>query len=1814
MALNPIAYTEKTIRSFLKYQLTAYPFSDQRLQAQMRALLNLDSIRRTPLLQGPYVSLSRSFKQGPAVSELVTEGLFHPHMAQIIGSRISHLYGHQAKAIQAVHGGKTTLISTGTGSGKTECFLYPIISKCLQLKDAGEPAGISAVIVYPMNALAEDQLDRMRGLLAGSGITFGMYVGKTPEHEREVAGHRLQPGTTRADYLSVLQQYRDQGRPDAVHPAEEVCSREKMRTPGSQPRILLTNVKQLELLLTRQVDVELFDNTRLDFLVFDEAHTFRGIQGAESACLIRRLRTFCGRSEKDTVCVATSATIVDARDQDAGRRFASRFFGTPADQVECVHEEYEADPWQRQRRVPSAPTGDLADLLKRALAAVDSGSPDVEVRSVHQQLTGWPLGDGPWPDALHEALTRNELAFQIRAALLRPRPLDVLMRELKDRAKRPFSEEELLTYLALGAAAFKDGRPVYRPVVHAFIRGIPGAVVTFPVGNEPKLWLSSEDELAAQGGSGDGMWRVPVHTCTTCGQHYYVAWLKDYEFKAAHPEGGQLAEGGQCYWEAMVKDHGGKRAVLVDQIISQDEEADLDKEKWSAPLYFCRHCGSAHQEDVSRCANCGAVSPLVKLFAVRSNPKSVGYLSSCVSCTARGKRIGRRYREPMREVRAINVSDVHVLAQDMVHHAERKRLLLFADNRQDAAFQAGWMKDHARRFRLRRLMADAMKDGPVSVGDMVMKLDEELDANDGLSRALIPEVWRVVQKEGSGGVHEDERRHFLRIQVLREVATPANEQRGLEPWGRLRVSYLGVDAGARFIQEWSRKLKLPPEDLKGGIETLLDQLRRQRLVYDPRREIFSRWWNDGDREIQRGYMPILPRPQGMKLVLDTGDSKEYVRPWMAQRSTLVRQIAQKWGVPDEEIPPFLEGLLNYLKSESVAVLVPATLKSNKGRSLPNCSGVFQIDAAKLSLSENHGYYRCKSCRRKISRRTPNNKCMAWQCDGELEFIAEDPDNYDLQLLDQGYSMLRPEEHTAMVPQEHRERVENWFKGAGDAVNTLVCTPTLELGVDIGALDSILLRNVPPLPANYWQRAGRAGRRHRMAVNVCYCRPVSHDRAYYTDPLKMLEGKVDPPAFNLRNDVMVAKHVHAAAITKLFQLSRSGSGLPEDQRASLVEALRQMLPSRISAFLFEPTGQLRPGPFDVSPLRSALRVHREALLSHVMAVFQQGWPESDKDVTAATALAQHVDQMADQLDIVLRRLRKRLQWAHSEIRRLNQVRNQYGTLDSEDEAHYRRCDRLIKKLKGVHSRSRREAEGVDDINTYGVLAAEGFLPGYGLDSGSVVGMAEVPYWQLGSMDFDLPRPTSIALREYVPGNLIYANGHRFVARRFHRDVEEDRNEMPVFEVNIDREAVTETNLGQTHGALSSGTVRAISVCDVDLVHQSQISDEEETRFQMAVSVCGREKGRHSGGTAFAWGDSQLTIRHSVHLRLVNVGATSVIEQGQTLGYPICAICGQSVSPLASDRQIQHFEESHQERCGRKPEMLGFYADVVADALALPACASRTEAYSLIEAMRMGAAQVLDMHLDDLQVLVIGHVDRDEVDGLLWDPMPGGSGLLDQIRNNFEAVVEAALAITSGCPSLCDHSCIDCLQTFRNGYYHKHLDRHMAATLLKGRGGHLAEGHAIPPSLPSTHSLEATAQPVNDPETKLKHLLEAAGFATGQFQQQIRFRQPILLDHQIGSTTPDVFFGGDPDDTDDKGTCIYLDGMSAGLHGDPQTAARDREIRSWLRNNGYQVIEITCVELDDREAMVRHFRKLARYLSGKDLADRVSQNTAWFSAPG
>jgi hypothetical protein len=186
---------------------------------------------------------------------------------------------------------------------------------------------------------------------------------------------------------------------------------------------------------------------------------------------------------------------------------------------------------------------------------------------------------------------------------------------------------------------------------------------------------------------------------------------------------------------------------------------------------------------------------------------------------------------------------------------------------------------------------------------------------------------------------------------------------------------------------------------------------------------------------------------------------------------------------------------------------------------------------------------------------------------------------------------------------------------------------------------------------------------------------------------------------------------------------------------------------------------------------------------------------------------------------------------------------------------------------------------------------------------------------------------MAMPGYVPGNLIYANGNRFLPRYYHLDPQGVQDQVRL-QVDIENQAVAEFGgNAETAGAgLGAQAIRAVPICDVDLPHQSHITDEEDYRFQLAVSVFGKEQDRHGEGKAFHWGSKQVSLRRSVHLRLVNVGPASKVQRGE-LGYPVCLVCGQSRSPLASQADQDNFRQEHAERCHQNVEATGFYADIV-----------------------------------------------------------------------------------------------------------------------------------------------------------------------------------------------------------------------------------------------------------------------------------------------
>jgi SOS-response transcriptional repressor LexA len=496
---------------------------------------------------------------------------------------------------------------------------------------------------------------------------------------------------------------------------------------------------------------------------------------------------------------------------------------------------------------------------------------------------------------------------------------------------------------------------------------------------------------------------------------------------------------------------------------------------------------------------------------------------------------------------------------------------------------------------------------------------------------------------------------------------------------------------------------------------------------------------------------------------------------------------------------------------------------------------------------------------------------------------------------------------------------------------------------------------------------------------------------------------------------------------------------------------------------------------------------------------------------------------------------------------------------------------------------------------GALAREGFLPGYGLESGSVVGTAEPPRMTRGLDEFDLlQRPLTLALREYVPGNAIYANGFRFVPRRYQLTPEETLR----LRIITEQQVVQEVGINEAT-TLGAQEIRAVPICDVILPSQSQISDEEEFRFQMSVAVYGNDRGNHRGGTAWTWEGLDLRFRRGVQLRLVNVGPRKEVANNR-LGFPLCLACGQSHSPFASRKSREEFDKLHLERCGHVVQPTGFVADVEVDVLGLHAIEDRTTGFSVMEAVRVGASRVLDMEVEDLQLLAIGHIADDRCDVLLYDPMPGGSGLLEQLTARWSEVRVAAMEVLTHCPSACATSCIDCLQTYRNRFYHEYLDRRRAAEIL-GRGEEaLVLLHAIPEHLPATQGTTGQAQTVI--EHRFKRYLEEAGFTSPQCQH------PIDLGPGFGGTIPDFFYAGA--DEEDRGVCIFLDGMSAHIHGNPAQAAKDQFLRERLRELGYEVVVVRSFELDDRNAVVAAIARIAKYLVGKEKQKAVRDDPSWF----
>lgn len=1794
--LNPIHFASQVNKQFLDYQLTAFPLTDPDLAAQARASLHNGS-GHSPLIRGPYVSLSKSFKQGYNLRELARQGVVHPVLPAL--TPYPMLFAHQYEALRQISAGNHCLIATGTGSGKTEAFLYPILDHCLRLRDSDAPDGVVAVLVYPMNALAIDQLGRLRRMLVGSGISFGMYIGTTPADDSDLQRVvRLKEGEGWREFERESRRYKDHDR-TIISPSEERLTEKDMAS--RPPRLLLTNVNQLELLLTRGKDLGLFINAPLRYLVFDEAHTYTGAVGAEVSCLVRRLRAFCGKNADEVICIGTSATVTDLRNnggEEAAYQFAHRFFGVNPRRVALVREQYEETAFPTARHTPAPPRDSVA-LLTEILQTLEEED-KTRLSAAVKLLTGAAVPENlPWNEALYEHLKRNEYAYAIYRQLDQPLYLPEAVQRVQTHLRRHTlmvddqAEAELLCYLALGAAAEFEETPLMRPKVHYFIKGLEGAVISFvwqqqQAKFDARLHLSLADAMRDEAVEPAAC--PPLLVCKNCGQHYLEGYYRNFELIDGKLSGGDL-EGKNVLWEVSDETFG-VRVLFTNRFTSEIDADDINADSDLAELaarrlnkrrsqaYFCHHCGTLHAHQ-GNCQQglCQRRGPLVPVWVIQLNEQN--RLPLCPSCGQRSNIVGSRVIEPIKPLRAITVADVHILAQNMINNLEssQQKLIVFTDNRQDAAFQAGWMQDHARRYRLRHLIYDFLRqcNYPCSITDVREHIMACFHQDRNLARLLAPEVF--VGRADEAFEHEliKDLSYYTHILLVREWSTGFKQRDSLETWGKARVVYADIEPEHPWIQEWAHLLNLTPDELATGIASLLDAYRRNRLFYDSIAPIFSRYWREGDYDVQRGFLPFFDfPPKGMKETRETNDRDIYVIQFCSQKGqTLTQNYISKWGLPASRSHDFLKALWPFL-TDVVKVLTPVTLKGARDRALPGANGVYQVAAAKCGLETRHERYRCNVCQRVHTRKGPQGACTAMHCKGTLQREEPPIDDYNVAMLDLPFSMLTAQEHSAQVPPKEREAIEDEFKKPDGKYNCLVATPTLEMGVDIGALDMVLMRNTPPKPSNYWQRAGRAGRRHRMAVIYTYCRRSKHDNYFFEDPTRMLGGRIETPRFNLHNEIMVRKHVHAAVLSALLRLinqAEDNQQLFSFDLQALQEARDQAFPNYIVTYLFDEGNIYRQQSYRVDLLATAISKHKQHFLRHIQEIFAHYWPESDRHVVSEKVLERIIDEMPTRLQEVIDRLHGRLLWAVRVQEKLLAAQ-QRGLLEPDEDRMLARCKRYLQQL------------AKRDISTYTltVLATEGFLPGYGTyETGMKAFASRAPAVGERRRDFDLSRTPSMALREFVPGNMIYANGGRFKVTLYHFPIGEQQSEAERYHVDIERERVSE--LQQAKGITQYSDenhiyLTGLPLCDVDLSYVSRISDEESNRFQLPVVVPGYLKQMHRGGQVYTIAGKEVQHRFGQQVRLVNIGPADRVRRGE-LGNPICTVCGAVRSPYASERELEHFKRIHLERCGKEPESIAMTTDGRFDGMFFQRLTDRAAAINLGEALRIGATQILEMDSQDLQLLPLPQSDG-SYHLFLYDPMPGGSGLLQQLFEQWELILETAIRSLDQCQVNCRHSCYNCMRTYRNIFYHDLLDRHLAIQKLQDYQARPAFERELPPA---QEAVVGKGQPTNRGEKDLAEMIVQAGLPQFEHQRTIDLGKPL------GTTIPDLFYE-DPV----RGTqlAIYLDGLSKGIHGNKNRLQLDRMIRETLEGDGIDVLEIAASDLNDPEAMKRHLKRISAKL--------------------
>lgn len=1537
--MNPINLAKEIEDRYRRYLKTTFYFRDPVLRASFENALQSGR----GLSKGPFLEATPIFKRGSAPQSLFPSVLgSQPEpgfLKAVHGER--PLYIHQEKSIRGVFADRNVVVATGTGSGKTESFLYPILLNLYRGFEAGTLCpGVRALVLYPMNALANDQRERLGDICkvlaeenSAFRFTFGQYIGETPENENDSYRHAR-------DHL-------------ANRLPGELVLRSEMRT--TPPHILLTNYSMLEYLLLRPDDSPLFDDGRAEwwkFLVLDEAHQYRGAKGIEMAMLLRRLKQRLREGGRTGAfrCLATSATLVGGKEGEAAvAEFATELFGETFSDQDVIFGDVETIPEPRANR--------LGREDYRSLSLALAGTETVErLAVVAGKLGAAVLKTDETAKAVGSLLQQDGRATQLRRHVTgNPAEVKAIAEELFPDLPQEERVDGLadLVALLLRAEDPASGTRLLSARYHLFLRSLEGAFLSF---------TPSKTVLLDRRSAGDAA-LFEVGLCRECGQHYLVGRsMNDKLLEAVR--------------DPSRADFGASFFLPMENGPVEDEDEDED----GAETYrLCGCCGEIRRlPEQLRCNHNVEV-----LLQKQKGEEGEDKIPRCGVC-------GYQAPDPVREVVHGTDGPHAVIATTLYQNLPdgRKKVLAFADGRQEAAFFAWYLGDSYNDIRGRNLLLKvAQKQGAhspegSSLQDLAMAMRDIFR-----QRNVFPPATSDLQLRGEAWL-------ALYREFLTDEPRISLDGVGLARWFITWPDWFHVP---RFLLEapWS----LTEQQARDLIFVLLNSMRADRAVDMRTDDTVSLNWND--LQLQASQMRFRigrpARPPGARgwPVRSWDSVDQWGRIRHTKRTAILEKLLPNKLTDEQKLETAVAALRQIWEAIGQCDSHAPTVNDRLLTTVEDARRL-NPDWWRLRYVENSDtIYRCDTCGR-IQAVSVKGVCARHRCPGTLKETHRsefEPNHYRLLYESELPGSLRVEEHTAQLDKEKAREFQREFRDG--KIHVLSCSTTFELGVDLGDLDTIFLRNVPPEAFNYAQRVGRSGRRSgRPGFAITYCKRGPHDLYHFAEPLRMLTGKVQPPVLALRNERIITRHIAAVALSLFFRQFK--------ERFPEVQGLFADLSS----------------PSALRDFRSFLLSNRERIEQRIVQILP-----SEME---ALADGRWIEMIAGE--------NTRFALAEAE------VSSDYKTVTGIEESA--RNSRPADYKTAAWAQRRAETIAKETVLSF--LSRKAVIPKYGFPV-DVVELDTQRTQQSGheAYQVSLQRDLAIAISEFAPTSRLVANKKEWTSYGLKKVAE---REWP-------RKFYARCSTHNVFLQWSDGEPMPTLPCG-DRLHPHKyvipafgfVTDRDKPKDPKA-----RPAKVFSTRPYFA---RSLAIEPGVIPMPAAAPMATVIKASPGLmvvicegrggeGFYLCGGCG------AGFRKRQNRHKTPQgQQCSGTLEQVSLGHEFVTDVLQLqfhPAPQTGTNivsfALSLAYAIVEGAAEVLEVPSNDLSTTV--HSGQNQVPPIiLYDNVPGGAGLVARLEKEevLKDCLKAALKrVEGGCGCAPNASCYGCLRSYRNQFAHEILQR-------------------------------------------------------------------------------------------------------------------------------------------------------------------------------